>query len=75
MNIEIQIGAKVKLKNSRSNQIGIVSGVLEEDIFYIDSNGNNIKFASKGDLVVKFSFHESEGSFSFFSKSELKNVE
>lgn len=69
--MEFNIGDRVKLRNSKSNQIGEIIGVLEVDIIYSNKNNEQIIHARKGELAVKFPFHESISSFSFYSKSNL----
>ena len=73
--MDLKIGDKVKLKNYKSNQIGEVIGVLSDNVVYKNFIGKKVIHAKKGEFIVKFSFHESENSFSYYSKSELTKLE
>jgi hypothetical protein len=61
--MDVKIGDKLKLNNSKPNQIGEVIGILTDNVVYENVTGKKVIQAKKGEFLVKFTFHESENSF------------
>ena len=64
----MQVGDKVKQKNTSVHRIGIIVGIWEDDEYYETSEGANVLFASKGELKVRFELDELSTYQTFSSK-------
>jgi len=70
----IKTGDRVKQKHTSAQRTGKVIGIWENDEYIITNNNEKILFAIKGELKVKFDYHDSGNSYHTFSEIELEKI-
>lgn len=69
----IKIGDRVKQKHTLAQRTGTVVGVWEKDE-YLKKENEEILFATKGEIKVRFDDSESVTTYCTFSQTELELI-